>query len=128
MLKCVLERLQGRGAPGMAKAGRGPKSGGAALEGLKAFGFDKGKKKKKKTFLHFLLRAVVVCQTRALPSHIILWQCRSLVCEKAALLITQELMPLPVFRAALPSGSAILYTASYVPRNSHVPSSFSRVT
>lgn len=64
-----------------------------------------------RNFLHFLLRAVFVCQTRALPSCVTLWQSRSLLCEKPLLLIIQKRVPLPMFHAALPSSPAILYAA-----------------
>lgn len=66
-----------------------------------------------RVFLHFLLRAVSVCQTRALPSCIILRQSKSssLLCKKPPLLIIQEHVSLPMFHAALPSGPAMLYAA-----------------
>lgn len=62
-------------------------------------------KGKNRDFFAFPAESSLVCQTKALSSHVILWQSR-----KPALLIIQEHAPLPVFHAALLPGPAILHT------------------
>lgn len=107
----VAEEARDARAPGMTEAGQCPKSGGADLAGLLAL-----IREKIRIFLHFLLRAVSVCETAALPSHVILQQSRFFLCKKPSLLIIQEHVPLPMFHATPASGSAIVYIARQDPR------------